>query len=111
MFERGPYVRFVWTLSPGPELDRHPEADLTSWNDQAGGYLRVERQITVPFTSVGACLFLIRVHLYPIASLTREQRLRLGEVLEQSSDAVLAYKGLLGHRATILGCLQSVHDG
>ncbi len=111
MFERGPYVRFVWTLSPGPELDRHPEADLTSWENQARGYLRVERQITVPFSSVGACLFLIRVHLYPLTSLTAEQRLRLGDVLRQSSDAVLAYKGLLDHRAAILERLRREGGG
>src|SRR5690606_24990275 len=75
MIERGPYVRFVWTISADDHLDHHPEDGRRSrWSAGGAGWLRVERQVTVPFAQHAAALFLIRTYLYPFASLTAEQR-------------------------------------
>jgi hypothetical protein len=96
MIERGPYVRFVWTVSPDDRLDHHPDhAARATWAaDSAPGYLRVERQVTVPFPDVAASLFLIRTYLYRFDELGPEQRHTLASALEQTSPTLLAYKGL-----------------
>ncbi len=101
LFERGPYVRFVWTLCPDAQLDRHPSRELAPWSETSGGCLRVERQVTVPFPALDASLFLIRVHLYPFSALNEEQRGRVCRSLQQTSEAILSYKGLLDDRAVI----------
>src|SRR4030095_6032948 len=75
MIERGPYVRFVWTLKPDDVLDHHPDrGPHRAWSPDGDGFLRVERQITQPFPDVGAALFLIRTYIYPFASLSAAER-------------------------------------
>jgi hypothetical protein len=105
MLSKGPYVRFVWTLSPDRILDHHPSQHRPSWARSNTGYLRVERQVTVPLVDLGACLFLIRTFCYPFATLTSAERLRLVNALSCSSDAVLRYKGLFAQRERIAGLL------
>lgn len=96
LIERGPYVRFVWTVSADDRLDHHPDHGRTdAWSrDTTRGFLRVERQVTVPLPEVGASLFLIRTYLYAFDELTAAERALLGDVLRETSPAVLAYKGL-----------------
>jgi heme-dependent oxidative N-demethylase alpha subunit-like protein len=98
LLERGPYVRFVWGVSADDGLDHHPEhGPRAPWTPATvRGYLRVERQVMVPFAAVAAGLFLIRTYLYGFDELSVEQRLTLASALEQTSPAVLAYKGLGG---------------
>jgi hypothetical protein len=59
--ERGPYVRFVWTISADDELDHHPEQGRQrAWSAETPrGFLRVERQTTVPLAEVDSSVFLI----------------------------------------------------
>jgi len=95
MIERGPYVRFVWTITADDHLDHHPdEGRRDAWGDGGDGWLRVERQVTVPFTEVGASLFLIRTYLYAFATLGSPQRHTLAGALEQMPDEIARYKGL-----------------
>ncbi len=95
MIERGPYGRFVWTISADDHLDHHPEQGRReSWAEDGSGWLRVERQVTVPFPSVDAALFLIRTYLYPFESLDPEQRQTLARALEQMPPEIAAYKSL-----------------
>lgn len=96
MITRGPYVRFVWGVSADARLDHHPEhGTRDTWSDTTRpGYLRVERQLLIPFPDVGASLFLIRTYLYAFDELTAEQRETLASALEQTSEAILEYKGL-----------------
>ncbi len=55
MVERGPYVRFVWTLSADDHLDHHPdEGRRRPWSEGGSGWLRVERQVSVPFPRIAA---------------------------------------------------------
>lgn len=97
MVERGPYIRFVWTICADDHLDHHPEEGLReSWRRDGPGWLRVERQVTVPFPAIDASLFLIRTYLYPFASLTADERSVLARALEALPNEVRRYKGLEG---------------
>jgi hypothetical protein len=94
MIERGPFVRFVWTLSPDSRLDHHPDLPRVSWQRAERVWLRVERQVTVPLTAAGASLFLIRVYRYAFAELTPEQKACVCEALAQMPDDIRHYKHL-----------------
>jgi dimethylamine monooxygenase subunit A len=96
MVTRGPYVRFVWTISADDELDHHPEQGRrAAWSAQtARGYLRVERQTSVPLRRESGSIFLIRTYLYGFDELSAEQRSVLKSALEQLPPAILRYKEL-----------------
>ena len=93
---RGPYVRFVWTVTADDELDHHPqEGRRLAWSaTTARGFLRVERQVTVPLPAVAGCVFLIRTYLYDFAELPREKRDILARALEQMPPELARYKSL-----------------
>lgn len=108
MIERGPYLRFVWTVCADDELDHHPEhGRRTPWSAATGGFLRVERQLTIPFPEVDASLFLIRTYLYPFASLDGAQRSILARAVAAMPTTIRRYKGLEGHEATIARLLRA----
>jgi hypothetical protein len=96
MVERGPYVRFVWTISADDELDHHPEQGRrAAWSPgTARGYLRVERQTTVPLPEVDASIFLIRTYLYGFDELPPAERATLATALLQMPAEILRYKRL-----------------
>ncbi len=95
IFERGPYVRFVWTVCPDAQLDHHPDRARPSWPVVDGrGYLRVERQSLFPFPEQDASLFLIRTYLYEFTQLTPSERSTLRGALTQLPREMLRYKGL-----------------
>ena len=108
IIERGPNVRFVWTLSADDVLDHHPDEGRRSAfsAESRVGWLRVERQVTVPFSSLNAALFLIRVYLYPFASLEPEQRRVLRSALCAMPDPVQRYKGLTEQLPHALAALE-----
>jgi hypothetical protein len=96
MVSRGPYVRFVWTISADDALDHHPEqGQQIAW--QAGterGFLRVERQVTVPLPSASASVFLIRTYVYGFDELSPAERATLSSALAQMPADVARYKRL-----------------
>ena len=93
---RGPYVRFVWTVTADDELDHHPEEGRRlAWSATVPrGFLRVERQTTVPLRAASGCIFLIRTYLYGFAELPREKREILARALEQMPPELARYKSL-----------------
>jgi hypothetical protein len=107
MVERGPYLRFVWTLVAHGELDRHPDdgPDIRFEPGAREGWLRVERQVSVPFAQQQAALFLIRTYLYPFRTLPPRQRATLAEAMRAMPDSTARYKGLEGRREAILEAL------
>lgn len=106
MIERGPYVRFVWTLKTDAILDHHPDqGPYLPWQEAEEGFLRVERQLTVPFTDVGASLFLIRTYIYPFADLSPERRDLLARAVRDMPDEAARYKGIGAARPIVLSLL------
>lgn len=96
MLSRGPYVRFVWTITADAELDHHPEQGLRAPFDEraGGGFLRVERQTTIPLAAGAASLFLIRTYIYRFEELSADQRATLAGALRQMPAEIAEYKGL-----------------
>lgn len=96
MLSRGPYVRFVWTIAADPELDHHPEQGRRVLFDERAesGFLRVERQTTIPLAGGAASLFLIRTYLYAFEELSAEDRATLASALRQIPAEIAEYKRL-----------------
>jgi len=96
MLERGPFVRFVWTLCTDSHLDhhpaRHPRSRFTP--DTRPGWLRVERQVTIPLPAVQASVFLIRTYLTPFTALSDDERDTLSRAVTAMPEDVRRYKQL-----------------
>jgi hypothetical protein len=98
LIHRGPYVRFVWTITADDELDHHPvEGHRLAWSPTTPrAFLRVERQVTVPLPEASGFIFLIRTYLYAFADLPAEQRSILARALELMPPEIVRYKNLAG---------------
>lgn len=96
MVEKGPFVRFVWTVCADEWLDHHPDVGRREpWGPTATrGWLRVERQVTVPIITGQAALFLVRTYLYPLQGLPAAHRETLARALRRMPSDIAAYKGL-----------------
>lgn len=120
MLEKGPFVRHVWTLSDGPELDRRPDSTPGSGNSTksmaAAAYreavrpgsvdqlwFRCERQTTLALPALRRALFLIRVYRAPLptAAHSPQRRQQLVDALRSMSPAIIAYKNI-GHARDIV---------
>ncbi len=102
---KGPFVRYVWTLSGSGALSRDPAEDsFVNISKAEQLWFRCERQITVPLFEQGS-LFLIRVFVEPLHETLAApgRRDRLMQSLASMSDAVLAYKGITRARELLLG--------
>jgi hypothetical protein len=104
--DRRTTVRFVWTVTPDPRLDRrrcprglHPSV-TASWADATTAWFRVERQVIVPLSDA-LSVFLIRVYRHDVRTLTHAQRDLLRRSLAAMDPALAAYKGLADHREAI----------
>ena len=112
MLGKGPFVRYVWTLSGDAALSRHPirspAAPLPA--DPARWWWRAERQTTLPVAEGGAALFAIRVLLAPLPQVLAVpgRGERLIAALAGMSDELLRYKGFTLPRAQLQGALQSL---
>jgi len=101
---KGPFVRYVWTLSGSGALSRDPGEDsFVNISKVEHLWFRCERQITVPLFEQGS-LFLIRVFVEPLHETLAVpgRRDRLMQSLASMSDAVLAYKGITRAREILL---------
>jgi dimethylamine monooxygenase subunit A len=98
MVNKGPFVRYVWTLAASGQLSQHPlekhYASQAQTIEQV--YFRCERQITIALPQLSRSCFLIRVFVLPVVSAanTPERRKTLAEALISMSDASIHYKGL-----------------
>jgi hypothetical protein len=96
MTQRGPFVRYVWTLAGNSNRSRHPGEDsfkdARSFDDL---WFRCERQVSIPLGGQGS-LFLIRVFVEPLSSVLNSgsRRSTLIESLRSMAPDVIAYKGL-----------------
>lgn len=96
MVTRGPYVRFVWTVTSEDALSQHPDTRKVRFSSFEDSYLRVERQSTFPLPDSEGSVFLIRVYVYPVKELSEERQSLLREALLNMSPDMVKYKGLSG---------------
>jgi Protein of unknown function (DUF3445) len=102
MISRGPYARFVWTVSADSELDHHPDAGTRQpWTPECAGFFRCERQVTVPFPEHDSALFLIRTYVTSFVNLTPSQLIDLRHALQAMPESIAVYKGLSSARGHI----------
>jgi len=119
------WERHVWTVSPSPRYDQHPQrnappawpatADPDAFAQQC--FFRAERQTFVPLMDDqgqprAQVLFTIRVMLEPLATALRQpaDARCLHDAIASMSDAVLAYKNLAPARARLLRWLNGRSD-
>ncbi len=109
------WERFVWTITPHPRLDAHPER----WPDlrwiagnadtvMAQAHWRTERQSFIPVQGAGQALFTIHVEVQPLAAAldSAHKAQRVHAALASMSPAVLRYRGLADVQAPLLEWLQ-----
>lgn len=116
-FRQASMLRHVWLLTPSAELPQHPETRRTRWEDavaqaDASGqrlldhvFFRVERQTTLPLPALQRGVFFIRVMVSPLLAALQVAPARAVEMhaaLASMSDAVLAYRGMVGVRPRLL---------
>jgi hypothetical protein len=96
MVTRGPYVRFVWTISADDALDHHPEHGARApWTPAISrAFLRVERQATLPVPEARAAVFAIRTYLYDFDELSVVERSVLAQALRLMPPEIQRYKSL-----------------
>lgn len=109
MAQKGPFVRYVYTLAPDNALWRDP--GQSPWPDIQGLadiWFRVERQVTIPLAAQGS-LFLIRLFVSPLEEMLRTpgRAQQLADALETMSPALLSYKGLDSVAPKIIGALRA----
>lgn len=109
MAQKGPFVRYVYTLAPDGSLWRDP--GQSPWPGLQGIkdlWFRVERQVTIPLAGLGS-LFLIRVFVSPLEEILRTlgRAQQLADALETMSPALLSYKGLDRVAPKIIGALKA----
>jgi hypothetical protein len=104
--DRRTTVRFVWTVTPDPRLDRrrcprglHPTV-TASWDGATSAWFRVERQVIVPLSDA-LSVFLIRVYRHDVRTLAPAQRDVLRRAVAAMDPALAAYKGLAADAKTI----------
>ena len=111
------WERFVWTLTPSPRLDAHPQrAGAAAWDASASpealletAFLRTEHQMFSAFAAQSQALFTIRVDVTPLDAALRHaaDAERLRAALASMTPAVLAYRGLTPARDRLLQGLAS----
>jgi len=101
---KGPFVRFAWTIANDDRLDHHPDKGRVDWAENQELWLRIERQVTVPFHGLGS-LFLIRTYLYPIVSLNKNKCQTIYKAIENMPEEISKYKGLWKGKDYILESL------
>lgn len=112
MLGKGPFIRFVWSLTRTPQLDQNP-ARLQDHSFEVSGksvtndslidrlYFRSERQTTTPFS--GHALFTIRIYVAPLRQVLDGARAALlSSAICSMDDELLRYKGLAQIRDPLL---------
>ena len=118
LLTKGPFVRYVWSLTADDGLNQNPDLpkrpnDAPPFATPAalaeGLTFRVERQTTRALPALGRFLFTVRIFTQPLTEAVHgpERRERLERALLSVDDALLAYKGLSTLRAPLLAWLRA----
>jgi hypothetical protein len=109
MISKGPFVRYVWTLSYSSQLSQHPWLRAHEPAQMNPIYYRCERQVTLPLPQWACSLFLIRVFVAPLEQVAYDaQRCQLMvQSLRSMSQATLQYKNLVQLAPVAIAQLES----
>ena len=121
LLTKGPFVRYVWSLTADDNLNQNPAlpgraSPALPLSPQALAdrlTFRVERQTTRALPALERLLFTVRIFTQPLteAAHNPERRERLERALLSMDDVLLAYKGLSTLRAPLLAWLRALPDG
>jgi hypothetical protein len=112
MVNKGPFVRFVWSLNSTDELNLNPAFHTHGrkkplGDDPSNWFFRVERQTTLPMPELQRSLFTIRIFVAPLPSVLNDERKKLLEQAVLSMDEkLLIYKGLIAKKEPLLEYLR-----
>jgi hypothetical protein len=112
MLSKGPFKRYVWSLTPTPDRDQNPRRSRKPpepGTDPLGDlWFRSERQTTRALGSEMA-LFTIRVYVAPLREVLDPGRARLLAAAIRSMDGeLLRYKGLEWRRDDVISALDDL---
>ncbi len=118
MIKKGPFERFAWGLATDTRLNHHPEpragVESELWRGRSFDpknpalFIRVERQVLVPFADLSLSLFLIRTYFYDVTTLNGDERGALKGALKSMRPETLAYKGLTQSYTQIIDYLETL---
>ena len=101
MVNKGPFVRYVWTLCSSHHLSEHPhlKAQRSALAPYIAGdavFFRCERQVTVPFAKQSRSLFLIRVFAANLEEVidSKDRAATLIAAIESMTPASKKYKAI-----------------
>lgn len=98
MLTKGPFVRYVWGLSPDGARSRHPARSRPMPSDHPldDAWLRVERQTTLALPGTALALFAIGVHVtrLPEALASAARREAFAAAVASLGPAERRYKGV-----------------
>lgn len=107
----GPFERFTWGITTDKRLNHHPNPseniDQDTWygrqfSPDSPLYLRIERQVTAPFSKESAYMFSIRTYFVDLRKANGEQLRRLITSIETMSENILKYKGLAENKELLI---------
>jgi Protein of unknown function (DUF3445) len=113
MVNKGPFVRFVWSLNSTDELNLNPAFHRQGrkkplGDDPSQWFFRVERQTTLPMPELKRSLFTIRILIAPLPSVLNDERKNLlVQAVLSMDEKLLAYKGLVKQKEVLLEYLRS----
>ena len=119
MVNKGPFVRYVWTLCSGDHLSEHPHlkaqrAAASPYQAGATVFFRCERQVTIPFAEHSRSLFLIRVFSANLEQVidNKDRATTLIAAIESMTPASKQYKAIEAFiPQTLLVCQAALASG
>jgi Protein of unknown function (DUF3445) len=112
MVNKGPFVRFVWSLNSTDELNLNPAFHTHGRkkplaDDPSQWFFRVERQTTLPMPELQRSLFTIRILVASLSSVLNDERKNLlAQSVLSMDEKLLRYKGLVKQKDVLLEYLQ-----
>lgn len=106
MVTAGPFERFVWSVIFENRINGHPRKPKKKFNpDDPEVFVKVERQVTVPFPEVKAALFLLRQYILTEKELDKPALIKS---LNEMTPEQRSYKGVDRHFDDLVKYLEAL---
>lgn len=105
MVNTGPFERFVWSAIFESRINGHPRKPKKKFDPEAPEvYVKVERQVTVPFPEQKAALFVLRQYILEEREIDKPA---LVKALNEMTPEQRRYKGVDEHFSDLITYLQA----